>query len=283
MAKFPKISAVIPTYGQASYLEACLDSVYFQDYPNLEIIVVADPSPDETSGILEQYRRNVESQRVDHAARYDEEADAVLRASLMRYPREGRELVIVENAERLGHTPSYNLGFSLSSGEYCTYVASDDLCHPQMFSTLAAPLIHGEADFVYSDMFVVDDAGRILREFKLPDYDFRRSFCDWYLCGVSKLYRRALHEEFGWYDNDYLANDHELYLRFALGGVRFLHVPKTLYSVRTHDNREVDVHSVENYKRMIEESKELVRRARAALEKASHNIRPIDSKAAAEP
>ncbi|MGE4503957.1 MAG: glycosyltransferase family 2 protein [Desulfovibrionaceae bacterium] len=260
----PKISVVVPTYNQAEYLGACLDSILFQDYPDLELIVVADPSPDETSAVLARFREEWRSAEVSYASRLEDDG-CVSRTRHHRYPQRGREVVVLENETRLGHTPSYNKGFRMATGEYCTYVASDDVCHPQWLSEMAAPLERGEADFVYSDMFIFDDAGRILREFKLPDYSFEACFADWYLCGVSKLYRRELHERLGWYDEAYTANDHELYQRFALGGARFLHLPKTLYSVRTHEGRERDVHAAESWKRLMAESSGLVREARAAL------------------
>jgi len=259
-----RISVIVPTYNQADYLWACLDSIWFQDYPDIEIIVVADPSPDDTAEVLATYRRAVENDTVSHAARLEDDG-SVSRAEYPRYRTEGRKLVIRENPVRLGHTPSYNKGFELATGEYCTYVASDDLCHPQMLSTMARFLDSGEADFVYSDMFVVDDALRVLREFRLPDYSFKASFCDWYLCGVSKLYRKSLHERFGSYDNDYTANDHECYLRFALGGARFKHVGKVLYSVRSHDQRGRDVHGEASWNKLLAESSKLVEKARKAL------------------
>ena len=257
MSKARKISVVVPTYNQARYLGACLDSIWFQDYPNIELIVVADPSPDDTSEVLAQFQKSV----VSHAAKL--EADGtVARVEYPRYRAEGRSLIVHESPVRLGHTPSYNRGFEMATGEYCTYIASDDICHPQMLSELAGPLNRDEADFVFSDMFVVDDAMRILREFRLPDYSFEANFCDWYLCGVSKLYRRSLHERFGYYDNAYTANDHECFLRFAMSGARFKHIPKTLYSVRSHDQRGRDVHSEENWKKLLAESSGLVEKAR---------------------
>ena len=102
-------------------------------------------------------------------------------------------------------------------------------------------------------------------EFKVPDYSFKESFGGWYLCGVSKLCRRELHDRLGWYNNDFLGNDHELYLRFALNGVRFKHIAKTLYSVRTHDGREENVHSESNWAKLLNESRGLVKQAREAL------------------
>lgn len=257
------ISVIVPTYNQAQYLGACLDSIWFQDYSKLEIIVVNDCSTDNTRQIIEDFVRQVEDQdQVSFASYYNQETDVIERTYHPRYPRPGRTFKILHNQTNQGSTRTYNRGFQAATGDYCTYIASDDICHPQMLSTLAAPLDAGEADFVYSDMFIFDDQGRILREFKLPDYDFTACFANWYLCGVSKLYRFDLHERFGWYNNDFLANDHELYLRFAMAGVRFVHVPKTLYSVRSHENREVNVHCPSNWAKLLSECKSLVLKAR---------------------
>jgi glycosyltransferase involved in cell wall biosynthesis len=261
-----KVSVVVPTYNQARYLGACLDSIFFQDYPNLEIIVVSDPSPDDTSRVLREFVKAVGCDKASFASRYDAEAGLVERVSHHRYPQRGRKLVIIENPARLGHSASYNLGFRKCSGDYCTYVASDDVCHPQMISTLAAELDAGDVDFVYSDMFIINDEGRILREFRLPNYSFSRCFEDWYLCGVSKLYRRELHERCGYFSEAHLANDHECYLRFALEGARFRHVPKALYSVRSHEGRCMDVHCADNEKRLFRESIALTGQARKAGE-----------------
>jgi len=262
MAERKMISVVVPTYNQAEYLGGCLDSIYFQDYPNLEIIVVADPSKDNTSETLSEFVRGVKQDQASYASRLEGDG-TVSRTTHPRYPQKGRKLIIVENETRLGHTPSYNKGFRMATGEYCTYVASDDICHPRMLSLQAEPQDPGEADFVYSDVFIFEGE-RILREFKLPDYSFRACFGDWYLCGVSKLYRRELHERVGYHNEAFIANDHELYQRFALSGARFSHVPKTLYSVRAHEGRERDVHSNENWARLMAESSGLVREARKA-------------------
>ncbi len=259
------VSMIVPTYNQAQYLGACLDSIWFQDYPSLEIIVVNDCSTDHTAQVIAGFEQAVREEKTSFASRYDEATGEIERTWHPRYPQEGRRLVVLHNEQNQGSTRTYNRGFQAATGDYCTYIASDDICHPGMVSALAAPLDRGEADFTYSDMFVVDDAGHILRQFNLPDYSFAACFGDWYLCGVSKLYRRSLHERFGWYNNEYLANDHELYLRFALGDVRFMHVPRVLYSVRSHDTRSVGVHNSANWTKLLNESKSLVRQARTAL------------------
>lgn len=261
----PRASVVVPTYNQVEYLGACLDSIWHQEYPDLDIIVVDDCSTDGTREFLDAFARALPSERVSFASGYDEAADVVLRTAHHRWPQQGRQLILLRNEANRGSTRTYNRGFEAATGEYLTYVASDDICHPAMLSRLAAPLEADEADFVYSDMFIVDDAGRILRRFSLPDYDFAACFGDWYLCGVSKLYRRSLLDRHGLMHPDFLANDHEQYLRFALAGARFLHLPEVLYSVRSHHQRNVGVHSGANWSRLMEESKSLVRKARAAM------------------
>ena len=69
--KYPLVSVVVPTYNQACYLEACLDSIMFQDYPNLEIIVVADPSKDNTFDLLDAYKKKLKEDKVLYVAGYN--------------------------------------------------------------------------------------------------------------------------------------------------------------------------------------------------------------------
>lgn len=112
-------------------------------------------------------------------------------------------------------------------------------------------------------MHIVDDAMHILRHFKLPDYSFAACFKDWYLCGVCKLYARALHDHCGGYDEALLAHDHDLFQRFAISGARFVHVNQALMAVRDHaQHRQVDIHAPSSWSRLLEESKGIVRQAR---------------------
>jgi glycosyltransferase involved in cell wall biosynthesis len=53
-ANTPKISIIIVTYNAAETLQACLDSIYSQKYPALEIVVIDGQSTDGTVNILEE-------------------------------------------------------------------------------------------------------------------------------------------------------------------------------------------------------------------------------------
>ena len=269
----PAVSIIVPTYNQGQYLAACLDSIWFQDYPDLEIIVVNDGSTDSTQAVLNAYQHAVANDRTSFASRYNETTDAIERTWHPRYPQEGRRLRIVQHECNRGLAPALNTGFGAATGEYCTYVPSDDMLLPSMISEMVEELEAG-ADFVYADMAIVDDACHWVRRFALPDYSFEGCFADWYLCGVAKLYCTDLHRRCGWYDETLLAHDHELFLRFAEHGAVFRHIPRVLMYVRDHAKRETDIHAPSSWTRLLEESKVLVRRARshalAAIGKGAH-------------
>ena len=89
----------------------------------------------------------------------------------------------------------------------------------------------------------------------------------WYYLCVSQLYRAEWHQKVGLMDETYQsANDYDHYLRFAMAGCKFHHVPKILYSVRYHgDDRKTGQHTKDRYASLIEESKSCSTRARAWL------------------
>src|SRR4030067_2016404 len=50
----PLISILIPARDEEINIEACLESLRQQDYPNFEVIVLDDGSGDNTAGIVER-------------------------------------------------------------------------------------------------------------------------------------------------------------------------------------------------------------------------------------
>jgi len=62
----PLFSIVVPTYNQAHYLRAALDSVIAQTDPDWEAVVVNDSSTDQTRDILDAYADRDHRFRVIH-------------------------------------------------------------------------------------------------------------------------------------------------------------------------------------------------------------------------
>jgi glycosyltransferase involved in cell wall biosynthesis len=260
-----KVSIVIPTFNQADYLQACVDHCMHQTYPKLELVIVDGGSSDGTKRYLKELEYKIRHTSTSPVAFMDA-AGEIVREVKLAYPQ-GREIKIVSFDRDIGATRSYNEGFKQVTGEYCTYVVGDDIPHPHMIEELVFTLEETGVDFVYSDMILVDDVGRILMKISLPDYSYESCLARWYHLGVSHLYKSAWHAKVGLMDESYSsANDYDHYLRFALAGAKFYHLPKVLYSVRYHgENRKTGQHTDAMYANLLEESKRCAWRARHLL------------------
>lgn len=258
-----KVSIVIPTFNQGQYLPACIDNCLFQTYENIEIIIVDGGSNDQTKNYLRNLENKIRTEIVEPVIRMDN-AGNLIREKQTVYPQfRNVKMTLFEND--IGATKTYNEGFKFVTGEYCTYIVGDDIPHPHMIEEMVNALESTQSDFVYSDMNLVDDDGRIVRQIKLPDYDFKTCLADWYLLGVSHLYKTELHNTVGLMDEENYksANDYDHYLRFATSGAKFFHLQKVLYSIRYHgEDRKTGQHTNKNYLNLLEESKLCAIRAR---------------------
>lgn len=91
----PRISIIIPVYNVEKYLARCLDSIVGQTYKQIEIICINDGSTDSSKTILEDYAKK--DQRI-----------------------------IVVNQNNGGLSNARNKGIDIATGEYITFVDSDD-------------------------------------------------------------------------------------------------------------------------------------------------------------
>lgn len=257
-----RVSIVVPCFNQADYIQACLDRCLFQIWPNLEIIVVDGGSTDGTKDFLAHLEDDIRTRTVEPVSHLDNSGNIVREKQLV-FPQD-RILKILTFEDDIGATRTYNEGFKLATGDYITYIVGDDLPHPHMIESLANALETTGADFVYSDMDLVDDTGRVIRQIRLPDYSFKDCLMKWYHLGVSHLYRKELHQKAGLMDEDYRsANDYDHYLRFAMSGAEFYHLDRILYSVRHHgEKRKTGQHTEKRYENLLSESVTCAMRAR---------------------
>lgn len=116
-----KISVVIPVYNVEPYLEQCLDSVINQTYTALEIILVDDGSTDNSGWICDEYAQKDNRIRVIHQT----------------------------NA---GVSVARNTGIAVASGEYISFVDSDDWLEPGMYESLCSVFkTHPDVDMLMCD------------------------------------------------------------------------------------------------------------------------------------
>ena len=97
MARFPKISILIPVYNGECHLAECLESVLGQDFHDVEILIADDGSNDGSQKIIEQFAA--------------------------RDPR----IRWWKNHRNLGLTANANACLREASGEYIKFVHQDDV------------------------------------------------------------------------------------------------------------------------------------------------------------
>ena len=100
-----KISVIVPAYNCQDTIERCIKSIQNQTYKNLEIVVVNDGSTDNTETLLREMQ--------------DED-----------------DRIIVISIPNGGVSHARNTGLDNASGDYITFVDSDDYIDKEMYETL---------------------------------------------------------------------------------------------------------------------------------------------------
>ena len=175
--KKPTVSIIIPVYKTEQYLDECMDSVFKQDYPCLEIVLVDDGSPDSCPAMCDKY-----------AAQYE-------------------QVQVVHQTNR-GLGLSRNSGMEASSGEYIFFLDSDDCLDGQnSISLLVAQAERKRADIVtgsfrrFNENMVSAVNVHHLQDgeyTKTVDFRFKGFFMYGHLnYNWGKLYRRSFLVEYG--------------------------------------------------------------------------------------
>lgn len=99
----PLVSIIVPVYKTEQYLEQCINSILSQTYPNFELILVDDGSPDNSPAICDKY--SVFDRRIH-----------------------------VIHKKNGGVSSSRKAGIEFASGDYIMFVDSDDWIEPDTLS-----------------------------------------------------------------------------------------------------------------------------------------------------
>lgn len=97
----PLISVIVPSYNKVKYIGKTLDSIFTQNYPNLEVIVQDGGSTDGTLDIIKKYK------------------------------------VILESKKDKGQLDAINLGMLKAHGEILTFINADDYYEADTFKLIS--------------------------------------------------------------------------------------------------------------------------------------------------
>lgn len=120
------ISIIIPVYKVEEWLDECIESVINQSYSNLEIILVDDGSPDSCP------------QKCDEWAQKDKRIKVI-------------------HKENGGLSSARNAALEIITGNYISFIDSDDYIHKDMYRIMLEDIKKTGADIVRCDRYIDTD------------------------------------------------------------------------------------------------------------------------------
>lgn len=122
----PLISVIVPIYKVEDYLEKCIESILNQSYKNLEIILIDDGSPDNCPSICDRY------EKLDTR-------------------------IYVIHKKNGGLSDARNAGLEKATGEYISFVDSDDWLDGQFYEIMLSHILKENLDLVECGFVYVKD------------------------------------------------------------------------------------------------------------------------------
>lgn len=122
----PLISVIVPVYKVEKYIHKCVDSILSQTFTDFELFLVDDGSPDNCGKICDEYAA-----------------------------KDNR--IIVIHKENGGLSDARNVAIEKASGEYLTFVDSDDYVSDNHLESLYNALVETGSDIAMSNMSSFND------------------------------------------------------------------------------------------------------------------------------
>ncbi len=128
------VSVITPIYNAQAYLSETLQSVFEQDYENIEIVLVDDCSSDGTDRLVAELQKT-------HG-----------------------QIVYFRQPKNLGAGAARNKALELARGQYVAFLDSDDVWAPQKISRQLELMKRENVPFSYTAIEMMNGKGEILKE-----------------------------------------------------------------------------------------------------------------------
>jgi len=166
------ISIIIPVYNVENYLIKCLESIINQTYKDIEIILVDDGATDSSGEICDLYKAKDKRISVFHK-------------------------------KNGGLSDARNFGLDRCTGEYITFLDSDDYVDESYIEKMYVNLLETESDIsicnfekVYDDDFKSKEEKSVSRtlylKYEALERLFDREVCAQFVVAWGKLYKKEL-------------------------------------------------------------------------------------------
>ena len=128
-----KVSVIVPVYNSEKYIKKCLDSLINQSLKDIEIILIDDGSTDNSLEIIKKYSN--------------------------KYPN-----IKYKTKENEGQAVARNVGIDMATGEFISFVDSDDYIDTSMLENLYLNSLKNNSDIVICNYFEEYENKKIPRD-----------------------------------------------------------------------------------------------------------------------
>lgn len=198
------VSIITPSYNQAQYFEQTLRSVFEQDYPKIEYIVIDGASTDGSVDIIRKYE--------DRLAYWVSEKDS-------------------------GQAEAINKGLARATGDIVAWINSDDFYFPgAITSAVKAFESRPDTGMVYGDTVAVDEKGEFIHFPKYAQWGLE-DLLTFNIIGQPAVFmRRDVLLKAGFLDPSFhFLLDHQLWIRMA-SHAPMVYVPERWAAGRFHES-----------------------------------------------
>lgn len=248
-----KISLIIPAYNSEKFIHTCLESVKNQTYSDWECFIIDDCSSDNTANIVNQFIND----NAEFAFTY------------------------VKNEKNLRQGPSRDKGVKLSTGEYFSFMDSDDILPPNSLEVLAKDLddediivgnyiafaeIHGKKEILYTG--AVDSKSFFI----VREENFSNIYNMVYPWG--KLYKRSFWLSKGFKYSSALFEDTILWVAVSCSASKVKVIDEVIYEYRVgnpHSESNIIVPKFKSYYRTLKERLDMLKNF-GLLEKENYYV-----------
>jgi glycosyltransferase involved in cell wall biosynthesis len=217
----PLVSIITPSFNQAEYLEATIQSVLTQDYPRIEYIVIDGGSTDGSVDVIQKYQNR---------------------------------LAFWVSEQDKGQTDAINKGFNRAKGDILAWINSDDTYNPKAVGEAVLYLMENpDVAMVYADCDFIDEQGRVIGKFASRQTDYKKLRQGYVHIPQQTMFFRAKYwKEVGPLDPSfYFAMDYDLWVRIAARApIKYL-PGRTWANFRIHTSSKTNVNDERGWKEML--------------------------------
>ncbi|RYY80800.1 MAG: glycosyltransferase [Moraxellaceae bacterium] len=221
MPQQPLVSIIVPCYNHQDYIQACIESIIGQSYPNLEFIIIDDGSKDSSAEKI----KALENQ---------------CKARFSRF-----EFRVRPNK---GLSATLNEGLAWIKGEYFCVIASDDLMTADKVAIqIRYALKNPEITSIYGSVQLIDEHGDLRQKKQLDyqEYGFDEIFLNRFtLYAPTQMHKTKDFLSLGGFNEQTKIEDWDILLRLAKANKKIVCVPELLAYYRMHANNTFNQHDL---------------------------------------